>query len=231
MKLVFIHGSGACGEVWMLQKQHFTDADTPDLPGHPHGEICTSIEAYSDWLHGYFQEKEYTDVVLAGHSLGGGIALMHAVRYPKDLKGVILLGSGARLRVLPLIVEAIEGKLGDTQGWITELLEPLYGTVDEKTRRAIIPGLAAVGPAAQLNDFRCCDKFDIMDRVSQVKLPVLCIVGDQDNMTPPKYSQYLADKMPDCRVSIIEGGTHLAFLEKPAEVNRAIESFLKQIAT
>jgi pimeloyl-ACP methyl ester carboxylesterase len=231
MKLVFIHGSGACGEVWMLQKQHFTDADTPDLPGHPHGEICTSIEAYSDWLHGYFQEKEYTDVVLAGHSLGGGIALMHAVRYPKDLKGVILLGSGARLRVLPLIVEAIEGKLGDTQGWITELLEPLYGTVDEKTRRAIIPGLAAVGPAAQLNDFRCCDKFDIMDRVTQVKLPVLCIVGDQDNMTPPKYSQYLADKMPDCRVSIIEGGTHLAFLEKPAEVNRAIESFLKQIAT
>jgi len=231
MKLVFIHGSGACGEVWMLQKQHFTDADTPDLPGHPHGETCTSVEAYSDWLHGYFQEKEYKDVVLAGHSLGGGIALMHALKYPKDLKGIILIGSGARLRVLPLILEAVEGKLGDTQGWIRELIEPLHGTVDEKIRRAIIPRLAEVGPAAQLNDFRCCDKFDIMDRVSQVKLPALCIVGDQDNMTPPKYARYLADKMPDCRVCIIEGGTHLAFLEKPAEVNRAIESFLKQIAT
>jgi pimeloyl-ACP methyl ester carboxylesterase len=230
MKLVFIHGSGARGDVWMLQKEHFSDADTPDLPGHPHGEICTSIEAYSDWLHGYFQEKEYTDVVLAGHSLGGGIALMHAVRYPKDLKGIILIGSGARLRVLPLIMEAVEGKLGDTPGWIAELLEPLYGTVDEKTRRAIMPGLAEVGPAAQLNDFRCCDKFDIMGRVSEVKLPVLCIVGDRDNMTPPKYAQYLAGKMPDCRVSIIEGGTHLAFLEKPAEVNGAIESFLNQIA-
>jgi pimeloyl-ACP methyl ester carboxylesterase len=70
-----------------------------------------------------------------------------------------------------------------------------------------------------------------MDRVGEVKLPVLCVVGDQDNMTPPKYSQYLAGKMSDCRVSIIEGGTHLAFLEKPAEVNRAIESFIKQIAT
>jgi pimeloyl-ACP methyl ester carboxylesterase len=231
MKLVFIHGSGACGDVWMLQKQHFTDADTPDLPGHPHGEICTSIEAYSDWLHSYFQKNEYSDIVLAGHSLGGGIALMHAVRYPKDLKGIIMIGSGARLRVLPLILEAIENKLGDTRGWITELIEPLYGTVEEKTRRAIMPGLAEVGPAAQLNDFHCCDKFDIMDRVSEIKLPALCIVGDQDNMTPPKYAQYLTGKMPDCRVSIIEGGTHLAFLEKPAEVNRAIESFLKQIAT
>ena len=231
MKLVFIHGSGACGDVWMLQKQHFTDADTPDLPGHPHGEICPTIEAYSDWLHGYFQEKEYTDVVLAGHSLGGGIALMHAIKHPRDLKGIIMIGSGARLRVLPLILEAVEGKLGDARGWITELIEPLYGTVDEKTLGAILPKLIEVGPAAQLNDFRCCDKFDVMDRVGEIKVPVLCIVGDQDNMTPPKYSQYLAGKMPDCRVSIIEGGTHLAFLEKPVEVNRAIESFIKQIAT
>ena len=231
MKLVFIHGSGACGDVWMLQKQHFSDADTPDLPGHPNGAICTSMEAYSDWLHGYFQDKGYTDVVMAGHSLGGGIALMHAIKYPKDLKGIILIGSGARLRVLPMIFEVVEGKLGDTQAWISEVLEPLHGTVDEKIRGAIMPRLAEVGPAAQLNDFRCCDKFDIMDKVGQIKLPTLCVVGDQDNMTPPKYSQYLAGKMPDCRVSIIEGGTHLAFLEKPVEVNRAIESFLKQIAT
>ena len=231
MKLVFIHGSGACGDVWMLQKQHFSDADTPDLPGHPNGAICTSMEAYSDWLHGYFQDKGYTDVVLAGHSLGGGIALTHAIKYPKDLKGIILIGSGARLRVLPMIFEVVEGKLGDTQAWISEVLEPLHGTVDEKIRGAIMPRLAEVGPAAQLNDFRCCDKFDIMDKVGQIKLPALCIVGDQDNMTPPKYSQYLAGRIPDCRVSIIEGGTHLAFLEKPVEVNRAIESFLKQIAT
>ncbi|MDD5647481.1 MAG: alpha/beta hydrolase [Dehalococcoidia bacterium] len=231
MKLVFVHGSGACGDVWMLQKQHFTDADNPDLPGHPRGEICTSVEDYTDWLHGYFQEKEYTDVVLAGHSLGGGIALMHALKYPKDLKGIILLGSGARLRVLPLILELVGAKLDDTQGWLKELIEPLHVTVDEKIRQALMPRLLEVGPAAQLNDFRCCDKFDVMDRVGQIKLPALCIVGDQDNMTPPKYSQYLAGKMPDCRMSIIEGGTHLAFLEKPAEVNRAIESFIKQIAT
>jgi pimeloyl-ACP methyl ester carboxylesterase len=231
MKLVFVHGSGACGDVWMLQKQHFSDADTPDLPGHPQGQICTSVEAYTDWLHGYFREKEYKDIVLAGHSLGGGIALLHALKYPADLKGIILIGSGARLRVLPLIIELVGGKLNDTQGWLKELVEPLHGTVDEKVRGALMPRMAEVGPAAQLNDFNCCDKFDVMDKVGQIKLPTLCIVGDQDNMTPPKYSQYLASKMPDCRVSIIEGGTHLAFLEKPAEVNRAIESFIKQIAT
>ncbi len=231
MKLIFIHGSGARGCVWHFQQRHFADADAPDLPGHPEGQTCASVEEYVNWLHGYIQQKEYKDVVLAGHSLGGGIALLHAVKYPKDLKGIILVGSGARLRVLPLIIEAISGKLDDPQGWLKDLVEPLYGTVDEDTRKWLLPELAKVGPAAQLNDFYCCDKFDIMDKVADIRLPVLCIVGDRDNMTPPKYSRYLGKNMPDCRINIIEGGTHLAFLEKPGQVNNAIEGFLKQIAT
>jgi len=229
MKLIFIHGSGANGNVWLRQKERFPGADAPDLPGHPAGKVCTSVEEFSDWLHGYIREKRYTDVVLAGHSLGGGIALMHAVKYPGDLKGIILVGSGGRLRVLPLIIEAISGKLNDPQGWMKELVEPLYGTVDAATLREILPGLAAVGPAAQLNDFRCCDKFDIMERVPQIKLPAHCIVGELDNMTPPKYSRYLVKSMPDCGISIIEGGSHLCFLEKPGAVNDAIAAFLKRL--
>jgi pimeloyl-ACP methyl ester carboxylesterase len=229
MKLIFIHGSGANGDVWLLQKKRFPGADTPDLPGHPGGEICTSVEEYSDWLHGYIQEKGYKDVVLAGHSLGGGIALQHAVKYPRDIKGIIPIGSGARLRVLPLIIEAISGKLDDPQGWMKELVEPLYGTVDEATRREIMPGLKVVGPAAQLNDFRCCDKFDIMEQVPRIKLPAHCIVGELDNMTPPKYSQYLVKSMPDCSISVIGGGSHLCFLEKPGPVNDAIAAFLKRL--
>lgn len=229
MKLILIHGSGACGDVWYYQKQHFPDADAVDLPGHPKGELCDSIEEYADWLHVYIQQKKYKDVILAGHSLGGGIALMHAYKYPQDLKAIILVGSGARLRVLPLIIEAIKGKLNDKQGWIQDLVEPLYGTVDAKVRGILLPGLAAVGPAAQLNDFLCCDRFDIMDKVGLISVPTLAIVGDQDNMTPPKYAQYLVKNMQNCKMTVIEGGGHLAFLEKPGLVNMAIEGFMKEV--
>jgi pimeloyl-ACP methyl ester carboxylesterase len=229
VKLVFIHGSGACGDTWYCQKQHFDSAVTPDLPGHPDGMICRSVEEYSDWLHDYIVQHVYKDVVLVGHSLGGGIALMHASRYPADLKAVITVGSGARLRVLPLIIEAIRAKLDDPQGWVRELVEPLYTTVDEKVRRILMPKLAKVGPAAQLNDFLCCDKFDIMDKVSQISLPALAIVGDQDNMTPPKYSQYLVKNMRNCSMTVIEGAGHLAFIEKPEQVNLAIEKFVKEL--
>ncbi len=100
-------------------------------------------------------------------------------------------------------------------------------TVDDKVRDILFPRLSAIGPAAQLNDFLCCDKFDIMDKVGLITVPALAIVGDQDNMTPPKYSQYLVKNMKNCKMTMIEGAGHLAFLEKPDQVNKAIEEFLK----
>jgi pimeloyl-ACP methyl ester carboxylesterase len=229
MKLIFIHGSGGVGDVWMHQKQHFSEADAPDLPGHPQGQACGSIEAYADWLHKYIEHRKYEDVVLAGHSLGGGIVLQYALKYQDRLIGIIPIGSGARLRVLPLIIDAIRSKLDDRDGWLNDLVMPLYATVDEKTREMLKPKFRAVGPAAQLNDFLCCDSFDIMERVGLIKIPAMAVVGDQDNMTPPKYSQYLVKNMPACRMTVIEGAGHLAFMEKPAAVNQAIAGFLKEL--
>ncbi len=229
MKLVFVHGSGATGQTWYYQKEHFKDCDAPDLPGHPDGKLCTSVEEHSDWLHDYIREKSYRDVVLAGHSLGGAIALQHAIKYPGDLKAIILIGSGARLRVLPLIIESIRNTLDDSGAWMEKLVKPLYAGVDEKVRELLLPGIARLGPAPQLNDFLCCDKFDVMDKIGQITLPALAIVGDQDNMTPPKYSQYMARNMPSCKVEVIEGATHLVFLEKPQLVNAAIDKFLSEI--
>lgn len=230
MKLVFIHGSGTTGSVWHYQKQYFKDADTLDLPGHPEGQICTSVEAYSDWLHGYIREKGYKDVVLAGHSLGGGITLQHALKYPGDLKAVILVGSGGRLRVLPLTIQYTRERLNDRQGWFDQLVVPFYDNVEEEVRKLLLPELMNVGPAAHLNDLLCCDHFDVMDKLGSIKLPAFAMVGGQDNMTPPKYSQFMAAHMPSCRMEIIEGGTHMAFLEKPARVNAAIDGFLKELS-
>lgn len=229
MKLIFIHGSGETGQVWHYQKEHFTDCDAPDLPGHPEGKLCTSVEEYSDWVHGYIWQKGYRDVVLVGHSLGGAIALQHAIKYSDDLRAIIMIGSGARLRVLPLTIESVRDTLNETQAWIEKLVKPLYAGVDEKVRDMLLPSIARSGPAPQLNDFLCCDQFDVMDKIGLITLPALAIVGDQDDMTPPKYSQYMARNIPSCKIEVIEGGTHMVFLEKPQIVNAAIDKFLSEI--
>ena len=76
MKIIFIHGSGGCKESWKFQTDYFKDSEAINLPGHPDGDTCGSIEEYVDWLKGYIDEKGYKDLVLVGHSLGGGMVLL-----------------------------------------------------------------------------------------------------------------------------------------------------------
>jgi len=87
-----------------------------------------------------------------------------------------------------------------------------------------------VGHSIQLNDMLCCDKFDVMDRVCHINLPTLIVCGTEDDMTLPKYSQYLANQIEGSKLMFIEGGTHLVVLEKPQVINGAIADFVGTLA-
>src|SRR4030042_2150784 len=117
MKILLIPGSGAGGNLWQYQTRFFRDAEGISLPGHPGGTPKNSIPEYVEWLHGYIQEKGYKDIILGGHSLGGGIAQLYALNYPSDLKGLLLIGTGARLRVLPDTLSTLRNLIGNDSAW------------------------------------------------------------------------------------------------------------------
>jgi pimeloyl-ACP methyl ester carboxylesterase len=229
MKFIFIHGAGNTGLVWHYQTQYFADSEAISLPGHPQGKPGTSIDDYAQWLHRYVHNKGYSELILAGHSMGGAVAQMYALSYPTDVKGLVLLGTGARLRVRPDLLKLLEDGIDAPAEWVKNMLEPLYSRVATEVREKVINRVIEVGVAVQLNDFRCCDKFDIMGKVHQIAAPTLIVCGTEDNMAPVKYSQYLANKIAGARLVIVDGGSHHFFLEKPDEVNRAIEEFLKDL--
>ena len=231
MRLIFVHGSGAYGDIWRYQTDYFPDSDAVNLPGHPHGQTLNSVEEYADWLRRYIKGRGYKDVVLAGHSLGGAIALMYALRSPEDLKGIIIIGSGARLRVHPGFLAPCEEAIkGNPQEWY-QLVEEIYRLTQEDYKREVVEKQKAIGPAVMLNDFLCCDKFDLIDKVQEIKLPALIICGELDAMTPVKYSNYLGTKLANSTVVIIPQATHFALAEKPEMVNEAIEDFVKGISS
>lgn len=226
MKLVMVHGSGGYGGVWKYQLAAFPDAEAVTLPGHPEGKLCTSVEEYTDWLHGYIKGKGYRDPVLMGHSLGGAIVMMYALKYPQDVKALILVGTGARLRVHPMYTQELEEAIrGNREPWLKRM-EERYQKVAPAFKEELIRKHLEIGPQAQLNDLLCCDKFDIMDRVQEINLPTLVICGDEDIMTPVKYADYLANKIKGAKEVIIPGATHHVFMEKPEEFNRAVADFL-----
>ena len=86
--MVFVHGSGACGDIWRYQTDYFPDSHAVNLPGHPHGQALNSVEECVDWLRKYLKGRECKDVILTGHSFGGAIALMYAIEYLQELIAV-----------------------------------------------------------------------------------------------------------------------------------------------
>jgi len=225
MKLLFIPGSATGKEAWVYQTEYFTDSEAIALPGHPEGEPCSSVDEYMEWLRTYIHQQRYQDIVLVGHSLGGAVAQLYGLKYPEEVKALVLIGTGARLRVLPAFLETFREMISDRAAW-RKYLEERYSLVDPEIRQVVIEERMLIGPAVMLNDFRCCDRFDIMDRVHTIKLPTLVICGSQDELTPVKYTNYLADNIEAATQVIVDGATHWVLMEKPKEVNQAIQEFL-----
>ena len=163
--------------------------------------------------------------VLGGHSMGGAIALEFALRYGGRLAGLILVGTGARLRVAPEILTGIQN---DIEGTTALLAEWAHGEhVDPNLQRIYLRRLREVDPQVLAGDFLACDAFDRRADVAAITVPALILCGDADRMTPVKYSQFLAEQMPGAQLIIVPGAGHMAMLEpqsRPA-VGDAFGSF------
>lgn len=226
MQLIFIHGSGGCRESWQHQTEYFKSSVAINLPGHPDGNLCSSIKGYTAWLRKFIHDKGYTDVVLVGHSLGGGIVLQYALDYPEDLAGIIPIGSGGRLKVHPDFLKMLETAVAE-KSLEVDLNANQYDFIEPRLAGVIKKRDIENTPKALLNDLKACNVFDVMDTLETISVSLLAIVGDKDIMTPPKYTNFMADKISGARSVIIPGGTHFVFAEKPVEVNQAIEEFIQ----
>ena len=225
MKLVFLHGAGCSSLSFYYQLRHFRSAKAIDLPGHPDGKPCDSVDGYLEWVRGFIRARRYKNVVLCGHSMGGAIAMSYALKYPDELQGLILLGTGAKLRVHPSYLERCQEPGDDNMPWLEEHLD-YYRGVDEEVYPVLRQRAAEVGPKVELNDLMACDSFNMMDRVNEIALPTRVICGSEDVMTPVKYSQFLSNNIEGATESIIPGGGHFVHMEKYQKVNEEIEDFL-----
>lgn len=227
--LIFCHGSGGRHHHWLYQLKGLKKAANPiavDLPGHgrSEGKPSNDIAFYRDWLNRFIKKSELGSPVITGHSMGGAIALDYALQYPDDYLGIILVGSGGKLRVLPAFLEELQ------KGTVPDALsEYLYGPAAsrellEKGRKEVKDTAASTYYA----DLSACNKFDVMDKIEQITKPVLILCGSEDRLTPVKYSHYLEEKLPDSKIELIDGAGHMVMLEEPEQVNQAIIKFIKQ---
>jgi len=89
---------------------------------------------------------------------------------------------------------------------------------------------AEVRPSVLHGDLIACDAFDVTGGVNDIVQPVLVICGSEDEMTPSRNSQFLADTLPAARLEIIPGAGHMVMIEKPQEVADVLRDFLAGIS-
>ena len=230
--IIFVHGAGGNAFAWQNQRRGLdrgVNTICVDLPGHGQssGPSCTSIAAYSHWLMRFIDSLGLTGVIAAGHSMGGAVILEAALEYREMLEALILVGSGARLRVSPAILQSLET---DFETTAEQLVRNSYGPgSSKKLLNWGLEHLLKELPEVVLADFRACDDFDRMDDISEIKKPALVLCGSEDSMTPAKYSQYLAEKLQRATLRIVDKAGHMAMVEKPFEVNASILKFLANL--
>jgi pimeloyl-ACP methyl ester carboxylesterase len=86
-----------------------------------------------------------------------------------------------------------------------------------------------VSPAVVHDDFWAANQFDAMDRVGGIRTPTLIICGEEDRLTPVKYSEYLHEQIPGSQLVVIPHAGHLVVLEAPRATNGAIAAFLRTL--
>lgn len=230
--LLFIHGSGGSSIMWKHQVESLTDRVNTiaiDLPGHGKsaGDGFNTVADYTHAIIEFIKIANVPKPIPVGLSLGGAIVQQLLIEHSGSFSAGVLVNTGARLRVLPLIFEIIEKNFDQYINSMAEFAAS-EKTPPEKLE-PLLKETARIKPEIIVGDFRACDRFDVMDKIADISVPVLIVTAEEDKLTPVKYGMYLEEHLQKAkRVHVMDAG-HLAPLEQPDAINSALRNFLDQL--
>jgi 3-oxoadipate enol-lactonase len=230
--LVFIHGAANNRLFWQFQVRDLTDVVNTvaiDLPGHgkSQGPGRDQISEYAITVLELIEQLRISDPIPCGLSMGGAITLQLLIDHGERFSAGILMNTGARLRVSPVIFNTIHT---DFEKFVESIVRmAISGKSDADALRPIIQEITDCEPEVAYGDFKACDRFNVVNNLAAIQRPVLVLTADDDVLTPVKYGQFMGDKIIHASVQNIDGAGHMSPLEKPDAVNRAIRHFLRQI--
>ena len=245
LPILFIHGFPFDNAMWRHQIAALSrwERIVPDLWGAGLVNVPASAGPYSiadqaTRLAGTLDDLDVDEVVVCGQSMGGYVAFELLRAFPTRVRAAILCNTKAT-------ADTPEAKLGrdsmaakaerEGPGAIAaELVPKLLARVTLERQPAVVREVTTMierqpvyGMVVTLRALR--DRPNATPFLGQIRIPVLVVAGDDDQITPPEGMQAMARAIPGARFILIAEAGHLSPLEQPECVNRAIERFLDEL--
>lgn len=205
------------------------DVASLSLPGRPgsHGPPVTSIEQAAAWVGDVLAVLAPTGTVLLGHSMGGGVAIETVLSTDARVDGLVLVATGARLRVRPDILEGA-AQAAEDGGHLAQLSAAALRPDGPPTARTHVLTVDARTPGeTALADWQATDRFDRLSDVQDLAPPLLVVAGDLDRLTPLKYAEYLVEHAPSAELVMLPGAGHWLPIEEADDVAAAVAAFVR----
>jgi pimeloyl-ACP methyl ester carboxylesterase len=231
--IIIVHGAGGTHLFWPPQIRRLAGQRiiAVDLPGHGKSEGVGRqiIDDYAKDIIEFMKALKLRTAVMVGHSMGSAIAMTMALKFPKRVSGLVLIGGGAKLRVAPTVLEA-SANPSAFHAAVDLITQYSFGsTADLRLTELASQRLLETRPAVLYGDFLACDSFNVMDKLKKLNAPTLIVCGEEDRMTPLKYSEYLCDGISGAHLETIPGAGHMVMLEQPAKVADVLNRFLNTL--
>ena len=254
--IIFVHGLGSYAPAWKKNIEELKSkyrCIAVDLPGYGRsskGEYEGSMTFFSEKLIEFMDALKIEKAVLAGHSMGGQISIVTALKYPDRVSELILVApagietftegekewfrdaiSAKGVMLTPL--DAIESNLGhnfykmpDDAFFMVEDRYAMTGAGEEFLWYCYIIPKSVQGMVNQ----------PVIRDLPKISQPTLIVMGAADQLIPNRYlhggsAAKIAEKggelIPDSRVEVIKKAGHFVMYEKADAVNSAIRDFLQ----
>jgi pimeloyl-ACP methyl ester carboxylesterase len=231
--VILIHGAGGIHLSWPPQIRRLAGEKiyAPDLPGHgkSEGPGRQSIDEYAEDMVAFMGELKIRAAVIVGHSMGGAVALRLALKYPKQVPGLGLLGSGPNLRVESSLLETM-GNPNTFEAAVEMVNGNCFSTeapqnLVELSKRTMLE----IRQPVLSGDFQACNEFDATSQLENIKVPTLIVCGAEDKMMPPKFSEALRGGIANSQLHVLEHAGHMVMLEQPDVVADLLKQFIDGI--